>query len=63
MGDRPRHGHGGDDRDKGRDDGGNTRDAVPPPAKIRPVKKRIGEGHGNLRRRQSWFRKRTTDSD
>jgi len=48
---------------KSRDAGGAKREVQRPPAKIRPVKKRIGEGHGNLRRRESWFRKRTTGSE
>jgi len=61
MGDRPPPRPDSEDRDKDRDAGGKSRDA--PPVKIRPVKKRIGEGHGNLRRRQSWFRKRTGDSE
>jgi len=51
------------DRDAtNRDAGGKTGDR-PAPAKIRSVKKRIGEGRGNLRRRESWFRKRTSDSE
>jgi hypothetical protein len=37
--------------------------AVPPPVKIQPVKKRVGEGRDNLRRRSSWFRKRSSDAD
>jgi hypothetical protein len=35
----------------------------PPPAKIKPVKERVGESAGNLRRRQAWFRKRTSDPE
>jgi hypothetical protein len=49
-----------DDRDA---DGNHRHAQPPPPAKIQPVKKRIGEGPDNLRRRQSWFRKRTDDSE
>jgi hypothetical protein len=35
----------------------------PPPAKITPVKERIGENADNLRRRRAWFRKRSSDSE
>jgi hypothetical protein len=52
--------HDPDDRD---DDGDNPDPQQPPPAMIQPVKEQIGEGADNLRRRQSWFRKRTADSE
>jgi hypothetical protein len=57
MGDRPAP----PDRDSDdREPDDRDRDAPQsPPVKIQPVKERVGESPDNLRRRQSWFRKRT----
>jgi hypothetical protein len=30
-----------------------------PPTSIKPVKKKIGEASGNLRRREAWYQRRT----
>jgi len=39
------------------DDKENT--AERPPVSIKPVKKKIGEAPGNVRRREAWYQKRT----
>jgi hypothetical protein len=49
--------------DDSEDRNGEDRNPETPPAKIQPAKERVGERPDNLRRRQSWFRKRTADSD
>jgi hypothetical protein len=33
-----------------------------PQRPVTPVREKIGEGHGNLRGRSDWFRKRSGDS-
>jgi len=33
------------------------------PVTIRPAAKRVGEGDDNLKRREEWFRRRTTQND
>ena len=34
-----------------------------PPASIKPVKRKIGEAPGNLRRREAWYQRRTGGRD